>query len=359
MMKHSITLLALVCALPLVAQNSPYISHVFEYVPAPGQFVNTLPEYEEGDDADAMCRKVEEQIAENARGMITLGGWGGYVVFGFDHPVVNVSGEYDFIVEGNAFYADATIGAAAGGSCEPGIVMVSVDANGNGLPDDEWYELAGSEFASPATRHGYQVTYERPAESHVATPDPVQKYRIDTTFVRWTDNLGGSGYLEQISYHKQPYYPEWITANTLTFSGARLADNYKVANNQIVLYPYAYGYADNHPDSNPNAQLNIDWAVHADGTPAGLKTIDFVKVYTALHQQCGSIGETSTEVKGARDLHPDAKAQTGVESIQTSEIRSQKLLRDGQLFVVRNNRIYNPLGYIITNSINNQNSTNK
>ncbi|MBQ7530393.1 MAG: PKD domain-containing protein [Paludibacteraceae bacterium] len=349
-MKRTIIIALLLCTTGLQAQNSPYISHVYEYLPAPGQFVNELPKYEEGDDAAAMCLKVEEQIAENAGGMITLGGWGGYVVFGFDHPVVNVPGEYDFIVEGNAFYADASAGAAGGGSCEPGIVMVSVDANGNGKPDDEWYELAGSEYTNPATKHGYKVIYERPSADHVATPDPVQKYRIDTTFVHWEDNAGEEGYLEKISFHKQPYFPEWISANTLMFSGARLPDNYEWKNNQFVLYPYAYGYADNHPDSSPAAQLNIDWAVRADGTPAGLKTIDFVKVYTGLHQQCGSIGETSTEVKGARDLHPDAKVETGVESTQQSAISSQKILRNGQLFIIRDKQIYTPLGYKTTNN---------
>ena len=35
--------------------NSPYISRVYEYRPAPGQFVNTMPEYEPGDDAAAMA----------------------------------------------------------------------------------------------------------------------------------------------------------------------------------------------------------------------------------------------------------------------------------------------------------------
>ena len=345
-----IAMISVVVALPLMAQNSPYLTRVYEYVPAPGQFVNVLPAYEEGDDADAMRLKAEEQIADNARGMITLGGWGGYVVFGFDHPVVNVAGEYDLIVEGNAFYASAAEGAAGGGSCEPGIVMVSVDQNGNGVPDDEWYELAGSEYNSPATRHGYEVNYHRPDASHQPTPDPNHKYRIDTTYILWTDNKGEAGYLEQLSYHKQAYYPEWIADNTLVFNGARLADNYAFVNNQYVLYPYAYGYADNHPDSEPEAQLNIDWAVRADGTPAELQAIDFVKVYTALHQQCGSIGETSTEVMGARDLHPDAGEQTGVETVKSRESRaeSRKVLRNGQLLIIHNNQAYNPLGQIST-----------
>ena len=44
----------------------------------------------------------------------------------------------------------------SGGSSEPGIVLVSKDTNGNGLADDEWYELAGSEYNSPATTKNIQ-----------------------------------------------------------------------------------------------------------------------------------------------------------------------------------------------------------
>ncbi|MDR2473394.1 MAG: hypothetical protein LBD53_07550, partial [Tannerella sp.] len=29
--------------------QSPYINKVYDYVPAPGQFINVLPEYEPGD----------------------------------------------------------------------------------------------------------------------------------------------------------------------------------------------------------------------------------------------------------------------------------------------------------------------
>ena len=347
-MKRNYLLLLLCIPLWVSAQNSPYISRVWEYVPAPGQFVNVLPEYEAGDNAETMCLKVEEQIANNAKGMITLGGWGGYAVFSFDHPVVNVPDEKDFIVEGNAFYADDSQGAAGGGSAEPGIVMVSRDANGNGLPDDVWYELAGSEYTSPQTIHGYRVTYERTPDDHVATPDPKQRYRIDTTFVHWTDNQGEEGYLVKIKSHKQPYYPQWMESATLTFEGARLADNAEWTGSQFILYPYAYGYADNHPDQQTESQLNIEWAVRADGTPVHLNAIDFVKVYTAVHQQCGMIGETSTEVMGARDLHPDA-VPTGVSDIHAEDAKARKIVRDGQLIILRNNKIYNSFGTLLNN----------
>ena len=38
--------------------------------------------------------------------MISLGGYGGYVIFGFDHTVINVKGKKDFMILGNSFYSD-------------------------------------------------------------------------------------------------------------------------------------------------------------------------------------------------------------------------------------------------------------
>ena len=128
--------------------QSPYIHKVFEYRPAPGQFVNKYPEYKEGDTHEDMIRKVEEAIAGDKKGLVTLGAYGGYIVFGFNHLVENKPGKYDFKIWGNAYYSNP---ALAAGSSEPGIVMVSYDANGNDLPDDPWYELAGSEYYKPQT----------------------------------------------------------------------------------------------------------------------------------------------------------------------------------------------------------------
>ena len=193
---------------------SPYITRVYEYTPAPGQFVNELPKYEEGDTEESMRQKAEDCLAYNAGSIISLGGYGGYVVAGFDHTIVNRPGEYDFEVRGNA---------TQGGS-EPGIVMVSVDTNGNGLPDDEWYELAGSEYHNEATVKNYEITYYRPDENK--TPEPGSSSSItDATYLRWTDNQSGTGYMPKVVFHKQSYFPQWLPAESLTFEGTRLPDN--------------------------------------------------------------------------------------------------------------------------------------
>lgn len=292
--------------------QSAYISKVWEYCPAPGQFVNTIPEYEEGDDAESIRQKAEEMLIDNNRGLLSLGAWGGYIVFSFDHPVQNVEGEYDFRIDGNSMYAT---GSDDAGSAEPGIVMVSYDANQNGLPDDEWYELAGSEYNNPTTQHNYQVTYYRPAADHTPTPDASKTYLTDTTHIAYKTSVGENGYIRQISFHKQTYYPQWINADSLIFSGARLSDNAIDVNGngsyyQLRILPW--GYADNKPntcdDGSHCSEFNLDWAVDKDGNHVILPAAHFFKVYTAVLQQCGWIGETSTEISGAEDLHPAATA---------------------------------------------------
>lgn len=287
---------------------SPYITRVHEYRPAPGQFVNELPEYSEGDTEESMRQKAEDCLAYNAGTMVTLGGYGGYIVVGFDHTIVNRPGEYDFKVLGNAFYSTGAAGGS-GGSSEPGIVMVSADVNGNGIPDDAWYELAGSEYQKPSTIKNYEITYYRPDEAK--TPVPGTDPSItDSTYVRWTDNQGGTGYVSKVVFHKQSYYPQWLSDETLSFRGTRLADNAVDESGNgsyYVLYAYDWGYADNHPNDSEKSNFNIDWAVDAEGNPVHLQGIDFIKIYTGVNQFNGWLGECSTEVAGVTDLHIEEK----------------------------------------------------
>ncbi len=306
--------LLFVCALSGIsvvaghAQSSPYISRVYDYMPAPGQFTNMLPEYEAGDTKASMAKKAEDCIANNNQVMISLGGFGGYVVFGFDHRVNNVKGHYDFSVLGNAFYANANPNpnaSAEGGSSEPGIVMVSRDDNGNGVPDDKWYEIAGSEYYKNTTRHNYTLTYYRTPSNHVATPVKGSAI-IDDTYIEWSSSDGERGYMPQNSFHRQNYYPLWIDNDELSFTGTILPNNAVDESGKgtyYVLYCYGFGYADNHPNADNRSKFNIEWAVDENGKHVNLDGIDFVKVYTGVNQHAGQLGDTSTEILGANDLH--------------------------------------------------------
>ena len=293
-----------------------YITKVFDFLPAVGQFTNTLPQYEEGDTQETMNQKVLETIGNNKGGMISLGGFGGYVVVGFDHTIKNKEGYCDFRVLGNAFYSASNPdpNAPKGGNAEPGVIMVAYDRNRNGQPDDdEWYEIAGSAYndckgeawygkAVAAgndvnTYHNYEITYYRPTEE----PSAATK-----EYIRWEDNQGKSGYKEKNAFHSQPYYPQWIQSDKLTFKGTCLPQNGIDESGQgtyYVCYTFRYGYADNELNSADASAIDIDWAVDAEGKKVHLPGVDFIKIYSGVNQENGWLGECSTEVCGVNDLH--------------------------------------------------------
>ena len=324
--------------------NHPWLTRVYEYRPAPGQFINTMPVCRVGEPVDSVLARCQASICGRidtttvtfhgqtitrvdtvwAEGMVSLGGYGGYVVVGFDHPVVNMHG-YDFEIWGNAFFSDLT---STGGSCEPGIVMVGVDMDGDGVPSDgdSWYELAGSEYGHPSTQHDYTITYYRPDEGKQRTPSRIDPNLTDTTYIRWTSNDvnpdSTSGYMSRNSFHNQPYWPLWLQGEeSLTYSGAKLRCNAVNSGGTgesayYVLNYFGWGYVDNLPN-NParqpqegtgyNPGFKIDWAVDEHGKHVNLTHIDFVKIYNAMNQYCGWLGETSTEVAGGIDYHPEAE----------------------------------------------------
>lgn len=272
------------------------VTKVFEYFPAPGQFTNTLPVWNKDDKDKEMAAYALTALAKEE--MISLGGFGGYVVMGFDHTIKNVPGQYSFVVLGNAFDNFA----------EPGVISVSVDKNHNGLPDDEWYEIAGSEYNSSKTIKNYQITYYKPDENKVREPNPDDPYVSDAKYIRWKDNMGDSGYLARNVFHDQPYYPEW-KGDSITFTGTKLsAANIKNTSSDpsqpyFICPAFSWGYADNLADDDDDAKIKLDWAVDKDGKPAKLTGIDFIKVHTGQRAEAGWLGEISTEVFGVRDLN--------------------------------------------------------
>lgn len=282
-MKKRTLLVAAACMIgvTLFAENSQYLTKVLEYVPAPGQFINTVTSaYASGNSSSEILATAQSNLEGKTSGMVTLGAFGGYITVGFDHTILNSKGNYDFKVYGNGFLD----------SSEPGIVEVSIDRNKNGVADDEWFELAGSEYQKATTVRNYAVTYYRPESA--------------TDAVKWTDNLGNSGEVAHNSFHSQVYYPLWIATDTYTLKGTKIANNDSVVGTYHYLKSYAYGYADNQSNTSDLSNMKIDWAVDSLGRPVHLSGIDFVRVHTGVQQMAGWLGETSTEFNGVQDLHP-------------------------------------------------------
>ena len=323
----------LIFPLSASAQHSKYIQAVDEYRPAPGQYVNDVPEYEPGDTEADMIRKCNERIAGLGpldAHLVALGGWGGYITFHFDHPIANIPGQRDFAVWGNAYQEQTN--QVFGGMNEAGIVMVSKDTNGNGLPDDPWYEISGSCDVDSVGKviYGYEVTYRR---------NPMGD-------IPWTDNQGNSGTIDRVdAWHTQEYYPLWLP-DGLTFRGTRLPDNMIDLSENVdksfskwyyVLVGFRYGYVDNLPNFTDKADatsyniegcgIDISWAVNEQRQPITLDHIDFVRVYTGLNQKCPAPnwwGETSTEIISAEDLHLEASLEAmKTNGLQVTGVRRQ------------------------------------
>ncbi|MDD4698377.1 MAG: fimbrillin family protein [Fermentimonas sp.] len=293
-----------------------YVTKVLDYMPAVGQFTNKLPVYVDGDTQDDMNAKALKEINNSKKGgMITLGGFGGYVVVGFDHTIANIAGKRDFRVLGNAFYADTNPNpdAPLGGSCEPGIIMVSYDANNNGVADDEWYEIEGSAHKDPTKELWYSMAVANGNDVNLYRDYKITYYKPENepakedwgTYIRWEDNKGNSGYKVKNQFHNQCYYPLWAD-NTISFKGTCLPQNgidESGIGNYFVLYRFNYGYADNEINTKDEAAIDIDWAVNSKGQKVHLPGVDFIKIYTGVNQESGWLGECSTEISGVEDLH--------------------------------------------------------
>ncbi len=281
------------------SQENQFISKVFDYVPAPGQFINTPI----GSNAGA------KSLAGKVGGAVSLGAFGGYIVVGFDKPVEN-----DPV---NPYGIDFTVfGNASQNSSEPANVFVMKDENGNGLPDDTWYLLAGSDYWFESTITNYKITYHNPKMNKAAD-------------VPWTDNQNGSGVVTANTYHTQPYYPladsfPDINQDNYTLEGPKIADRLDNSRTEyIVSQKYPFGYADNLPrmmtkegwePDNPYTfdiegaggdAFDISWAIDSQDNYVNLDKIDFIKIQTAVNSSAGWLGELSTEITGIVDVAPD------------------------------------------------------
>lgn len=294
-------------------RNAPvkWISEVLEFMPAPGQFVNTST-------ADMAAAKklaytVEDGKLHVGRSTVSLGGFGGYIVFRFDHDVVNRDG-VDFVILGNAF-GDAQYPQYS--NSEPGIVQVAFDANGNGVRDDDepWYELKSENRAEEVEVVDYEMTYYRPADLSGISD------------ITWTDNMGGSGVIstsdmapfhEQCIYPLAEYFADGNVPEKLVFKGTKLKNNAKNmgGDGQSQYWTHetlSVGYADNFsddyeaivgddPDTEGGNKFDISDAIDENGASVALDKITFVRVYNPINQQCGWVGETSPEICGAISL---------------------------------------------------------
>lgn len=278
--------------------GAQFATGVTNYTPAPGQYTN----------AEFMgTPAAANSIVSTNKGMVSLGAFGGSVTVYFAQAIQNDPA--------NPYGVDFTIyGNPTSTWSEPGIIQVMKDENKNGIPDDTWYEIAGSDHYWTSTQSNYEVTYQNSGLSTASD-------------IHWTDNLGKSGIIPQNSFHQQSYYPTTglfpaIANDKYTLKGTRLIGQIDMSNPGVVnSYRRAFGYADNTivnsfteklPDNpyTPEIEgsggdaIDISWAVDSDKKPVKLSEINFIRIYTGMNTLAGWLGEISTEITGIRDVEP-------------------------------------------------------
>lgn len=265
------------------------VNRIYEYMPAPGHQVNGYiivgDSYPDDCTHEQACDSVLAHFSR--RWSVSLGAQGGYLIAGFDHSVTNSGGDYDLCIKGNPFSYQS----------EPGIIWVSQDDNGDGLPNDQWFELAGSEYGTERHTTSYAITYYRPAARRSATA--------------WRDINGQTGYVPYLSYWNphDSYWQPWMEGTEHTFFSSRLADRSTYTNGYSDIPPYDWGYVDNLGSDfidGPAGKMNyfrLSNARDDNGRPIQLDYIDFIKVQTSQTGSTPNLGDISTEIYYISDYH--------------------------------------------------------
>lgn len=266
----AVLMLTSLASLCVCAESEP-IAKVVEFLNAPSQYTNGAAY---GMDAEGTL----------SGKMVSLGNFGGYVIYEFNEPVKNSDNHaygVDFIVSGNAFNAALT-------TQEPGQVWVSQDGK-------SWYALAGSEHYEDETVWDYSLTY--------------QKYEAKKC--TFTDSLGDSGTVSPAAYPLAENYPTVnIPEDNLTLSGVLLRKQRTASTSNGIQTSFGYTdalkkssssapcnpYKENPVNNCFDGQFDISWAVDKNGFGVQLDSVKYIKVQTATFIDGAMFGEKSTEV---------------------------------------------------------------
>jgi len=297
--------------------NAQYASKMIEYLPAPGQYTN----------AESIgTPEAAKSIVGTNKGLVSLGAYGGSVTYYFNQGIKNdPSNPYgvDFTIYGNSTLTWS----------EPGIIQVMKDDNKNGIPDETWFEIAGSDHFWNSTSKSYEITYQNTGSTKASN-------------IPWTDNQGKSGIIPENSFHSQSYYPNsvlfpGVNSSQYTLKGTKIEGFIDLSNPGVVnSYRRKFGYADNTPvlsfteklPDNPYTEviegsggdaIDIDFAVDKDLNPVKLDEINFIRIYTGMNALAGWLGEISTEITGIRDIDPSS--MTGIPTLVVIQDFSPKI----------------------------------
>jgi hypothetical protein len=187
---------------------------------------------------------------------------------------------------------------------EEGIVWVQDDENGNGVPDEMWYELTGSADDNAVYRNYITRRY---AIKHFAYDGSTKTNEygqpIGKTF--WTDSKGRSGAM--ITGWPDEWGVDRAAAGVwVMYTGTILADGGKVTYSSAGLGEGTLGYVDVY-NAKERQTMTVDKskAVRVDGSKVQINNIRFIKVQTGVFSYGGPFGDVSTEIVRATGIDGD------------------------------------------------------
>ena len=305
----------LLAVLPIRAKaETPFASSVVDFSPAPGEFVND-PNFNDPPRALGPPSGAGTS-APNNMSVVSLGGFGGYIVLGFDHTVVddplNPYG-MDAIVFGNAFWIG---GDPDRHWAECATIEISLDEDGNGEADDTWYLIPGSHIPDP-TGQFLVVTWD----------DDVADDTFPPAFDTWIPpRLSGMWTTEAYELPAALFGPPVVTNPSTDPSvegifgyaeysptlllGDLDADN--VVDDPTILPEEFYTVPDDPltvgmtAGSGGGDAFDIAWAIDPiTGDAAELYGFDFIRLTSAVDSVSPILGEKSAEIDAVADVAPD------------------------------------------------------
>ncbi len=262
--------------------SSPFASRVISYLPGEGQFVND-PNF--NNPVKALGAPVGGGTTDpDQTKLVTLGGFGGSITLGFNFTVRDDAGNpfgIDCIVFGNAFFVGGNPDIRF---AEAAVIEISRDVNENGLADDPWYLIPGSDLPDPVNqmRNGYFVLPDIP----YASP-PLFNENTDGTESFW-------GYGDMT--------PVLLLGD---LDGDNVIDNPFIKPNMFYTRPDDPWMVGITPGSCGGDGFDIAWAVDpVTNLPAGITGFDFIRITTGADGSAGQFGEVSTEIGGVAAVAP-------------------------------------------------------
>jgi len=292
----------------------PFASTVLEFAPAPGQFVNH-PDFSDPGHALGLPSG-GGTAAPNNTSIVSLGGFGGYVVLGFDHTIIddplNPFG-MDAIVFGNAYWVG---GDPNRHWAECATIEISPDENENGLADDTWYLIPGSHIVSPLSQFvtvqwdddikneryppddeswipsGYSGTWETEA---FALPGAVFGSSVVVNPTADGNSEGIYGYGD--------YSPTLVLGD---LDGDDIVDDATITPQQFYTIPDDPRTVGITAGSGGGDAFDIAWAIDPNTAgPAKLVGFDFIRLTSAVDSVSPVFGEKSAEIDAVADVAPD------------------------------------------------------